>query len=852
MATIDKQKNRDFQLNRCPLVAKIDGTEFVKLSRDMQKLLGCVINEDVSLEYPYAFVSRQKLSDISREVNSPLDHLVEKIGSYAVEEVLVGYACNTVEVDKSVLGAGNFIICLTEETTSAFISYNRSITKNFLKIAKNQIRKKAKQWKDHGTTEEVKETFLRMTRPLYEIDVCLPISKLCCQKHLSDRGPDGVRDGYVELVSSKKFKNIALLTKTETCQTNLESKDVEIQTYHEDLTNKWTAYDFEIPVDFQNIWNHVETDEEEMSNEENDETNSTENKVERVITDEELHIKENRRKQWGKVNNFLKIHIDDIIEAVTFNATVNLYKNDVANLAVNETNSLLMNSRKEYNERVTLVDLRTIKDRHLFSFSWHSTLSNVIICTYSDKDCESCSLITLWSLHSPLWPKIILNCEENISEISFCPLKSYSNIVIGGSFDGKIIVWEIDEHWLIDEQNNEDDILSNDKYIDSVNKEAKIAASAEKAQKLSITSIQWLPSWCGIKADGNFEKICCNSFKLPKPYFATASIDGSILFWSLPRLLSISSKTRSPLHLTIAPIYQLLFEEPDEKVMSRIQITCFNLTLAKSEESLNLDIRNKFNLEKLRKVFVGTVMGEVICCTWEGQIYNADVTDYETCKILTRSCVHDGIVRTMTKSFHLDDVFLTVGGRVFAIWKEDFPYAPIFQKRTKKCRYGEGCWSGRSGMFILTRLDGCFELWDLKEKCNEPVMLQTISGKNAPCTVHAKITPYIIPSPPNAREKLVAILDGPSVLRIFAESGKDSEDENLERIEWLEEFVWRETKRKYDFRHWQNNYLQQHPTALARKSEREEVKAKRKHEEARQRFLMVRPRMPSFCMCDLA
>jgi hypothetical protein len=188
-------------------------------------------------------------------------------------------------------------------------------------------------------------------------------------------------------------------------------------------------------------------------------------------------------------------------------------------------------------------------------------------------------------------------------------------------------------------------------------------------------------------------------------------------------------KARSPLLLTIAPTYRLFFEEPDENVVTRIQVTCFNFPLAKSEESLNLDVRNKSDFERLRKVFIGTITGEVMCCTWEGQILQVEVTDYETCKILSRACIHDGIVRTMAKSPDLDDIFLTVGGRIFAIWKADFPYAPIFQAKSKKYRYGEGCWSGRSGMFILTRLDGCFELWDLKEKCNEPIILQMLSQK---------------------------------------------------------------------------------------------------------------------------
>ena len=264
---------------------------------------------------------------------------------------------------------------------------------------------------------------------------------------------------------------------------------------------------------------------------------------------------------------------------------------------------------------------------------------------------------------------------------------------------------------------------------DPLMKEAKIAASGEKSQKLSITSVQWLPPWCRIESDGNFQKISSDTPKEQKAGFATASMDGTIFFWSLPRSLATPALVRSPLHLTISPIYQLIFEEPGDKTSKRIPITCFAFPLAKNEESSSLNIRDQSDLERLRKVFIGTNLGEVLCCTWESQTFAVDLSDREVCKIATRACIHDGIVKTMVKSPDLDDVFLTVGGRVFAVWKEDFALAPVYQRRSPDCKYGDGCWSGRSGMFVLTRLDGCFELWDLKRKPNEPVLLQTISEK---------------------------------------------------------------------------------------------------------------------------
>lgn len=144
-------------------------------------------------------------------------------------------------------------------------------------------------------------------------------------------------------------------------------------------------------------------------------------------------------------------------------------------------------------------------------------------------------------------------------------------------------------------------------------------------------------------------------------------------------------------------------------------VTCFCFPLARNEDSIT-----ERDLDRLRRVFVGTIEAEVLSCTWEPEI--------EGSKVTSRCCVHDGMVRAMVKSPHLDDVFLTVGGRAFAIWKEDLQDEPIFRRRGNDW-YGDGCWSSRPGIIALVRLDGCFELWDLKRRDDEPVLTQTISEK---------------------------------------------------------------------------------------------------------------------------
>lgn len=106
-----------------------------------------------------------------------------------------------------------------------------------------------------------------------------------------------------------------------------------------------------------------------------------------------------------------------------------------------------------------------------------------------------------------------------------------------------------------------------------------------------------------------------------------------------------------------------------------------------------------------------------------------------------------------------------------------------------------------------------------------------------------KVTLYVWPSPLTIKNKFLAISDGPSSLRVFVEpESKDSREceEDLERLEWFEEFSWRETKRKLDFKRWQNYYLANDATALRRKAEREQAEVHKRHQEARKKFLKVR------------
>ncbi|KAL7288811.1 hypothetical protein TKK_0016788 [Trichogramma kaykai] len=812
-------------LDRSPkhLAADFQAYESLKLDVQSQRRLGCIVNEDVFLECPYAFVPHRVLLELAQESDSPFQAISGKVVSCSLEDVLVGYAEDKLFSDDPV----EFVICLTEEATSLFVTRNRQITRTILDMVHQEINKRhSKPWQERG--DRVDDGRLLASRDSLELNVALPLSQLCRPRLLGDRRPDDVRDGCVELVELyQRYECVAFTTIAKPSQTTLPYDEQWVQTYPGNPKNQWTQYEFVVPDEFLEIWKDDDKDEAN-SDEQGGEAQIENEDNDQEVSEEQLQLEKKRRSAREKLQQFLRNRSKDLLAEVSFNASTNLYKNDVANLSKRET---IIETREEhrdyYEEKVSLIDLNATKGKYLYAAAWHCKVEHIIVAAYADRMAKDYSLVAVWSLLSPLRPKIILDCLERISMLSFCPIEDYTNIMIGGRIDGKIVVWEINESLLV-ENEEETDSLNESTSNEPEHKEARIAISAEKSQRKCITGIQWLPTWCRIESDGNFQRNASCAPKDRKVCFATSSAEGTIYFWPLPRALSRPATARSPLHLTIAPIYQLVIDDQDDKTAGPMALTCFSLPLAKSEESSNLSIRDDADLERLRKVFVGTSGGEVMTCTWESMTFSLDISDREVCKITHRCCLHDGPVRSMIKSPHLDDIFLTVGGRVFAVWKEDYDEGPIFKKRSPGCLYGEACWTGRAGIFALSRLDGSFEIWDLKKKSHAPVLWQVISSK---------VTPFLYPSPPRSSHKFLALLDGISSLRVFCEPHEKSNNKELERLEWFEEFAWRETRRKRDFLRWQADYLSKNPVALQRKIDREQAEIHRKHEEARKKFL---------------
>ncbi|NXF90567.1 WDR63 protein, partial [Eubucco bourcierii] len=167
------------------------------------------------------------------------------------------------------------------------------------------------------------------------------------------------------------------------------------------------------------------------------------------------------------------------------------------------------------------------------------------------------------------------------------------------------------------------------------------------------------------------------------------------------------------------------------------------------------------NLEVLKSIsinfFVGTEDGEIVYSDWKGEIDN-DSAKLASQKHSQTYSSHTETINTLQKSPFFQDIFLSIGGRSFAIWKEGVTNGPILRSSCSAGRNTAGHWSlTRPGVFFIGRDDGNIDTWDLMNKTYEPSRIQTISN-----SVITFISPWIA----SPMQHFLAVSDDLGVLHV--------------------------------------------------------------------------------------
>lgn len=185
-------------------------------------------------------------------------------------------------------------------------------------------------------------------------------------------------------------------------------------------------------------------------------------------------------------------------------------------------------------------------------------------------------------------------------------------------------------------------------------------------------------------------------------------------------------------------------------------------TPIKESPYTELSASSSKNLEALEYIstnfFFGNEDGEVVYSDWKMK------TDTHSKKPVCQRhsqkySLHTETINTLQNSPFFKDIFLSIGGQKFAIWKEGVTSGPILQSSCSAGRYTAGQWSlTRPGVFFIGRDNGNIDIWDLLKKTHEPSHFQNISKS---------IITFISPSSASAEQHFLAVSDDLGVLHIL-------------------------------------------------------------------------------------
>lgn len=822
----------------------IENVEHVSLDPEIQRELGCSVGEYVFLEYPWAYVSRETVLRLAKVEGSSLEQYRDKIEAYGGDTFLVGYSST------ELIGC-DFVICLTEEARSTIARRNAYISKNIRSEVIQKIRKSNRSWESLGSEAALDESLVRNTREFFEIEVCLPIKALGLNRQLCDRSSERSWDSYVELIPYEKFENVERKCVSKMIQTHFEPREIEVQTYPGYPKNAWTQYLYKDTLQLQADNAESEGEEKETEEKESAEEKSEKESEERTSRKEKTtegskevsEIDAEQKPEKSPLEFFLEARAQEMIEAVCYNTVVNVYVDDIETLAQREFEITQLRDEITCVERFSLIDLRFTAGKVISDASWHPSLVGYVavscVTAPSRKTASSSSVkrgvaskpeptVLLWSLANTLQPRLSLWCNQEIYCVSFCPMNG--DFVIGGSASGQVVVWNI--HGQIEDRDVEDTDRADVRldFWSQATVSVTSVSDRDHSHDLPIRRIQWLPDNYRIEPSGKLTKLSTSS----SCQFLTISEDGIVAIWDLLKY-SVTSQLkpsdREDLNGIFRPTYRLDVRPPENPSFTPLQL-CLPSANAFQEGDRRRNELDSTDVDCTKRLWIGTAQGHFACCTWEGQMFDVETSGLEECKLLNCLSAHDGPVVAILRSPHLSDVLLTMGGRVFAIWKDDYLDLPLFRRKSDYV-YTACCWGNRPGTFLMGTSLGDLEIWDIKRRANEPVLRQTISRK--------PITLLSLQESCKLGSKLIGVGDCNSAFRIFEES-TEFEDDILERMDWFEEYIWREVRRKKIFSSWQKDFLQNDATVIAKRQARADeehrlnlemkrLKLQREHEE---------------------
>ena len=805
------------------------------------------VGVNVSSENPWKQISKQFLEDNLSSDTYDMDVLKEKLSEIGDDLLLlIGYVSHLSDETKD-----TFIIYLDELTCKEASEIVKRLEAVERRKIKSSIIKYPRPYQSMGSENEVNYYVKQKRTNIVDVELQSVYPMRYSTAKLQFRLADDVRDGYAELVPAYKDRFENVHRKMVDC--GIQSAPIKIteeqQTVPTFPTNAWSQYLYEM--------------EEEKSKDAETESLDKDDEEDRIPMIIDRRTSKTKHPLPAVVNELddqkMSKQVEELLETLEFNQ-VDMYRNDYPFIAKKE----IQKYQTPYLEEVCcLVNISKCKGRFVTSLDWHPEYSGVCVVAYGfhlkskiikdddEQDDVNRTIIEsnpvlVWSFDDSLYPKLELEAIREISCISFCPYDG--NIIIGGTVNGQIIIWDISdriskveaEELLTPAQTkNRSEIRTylNWSIIDESNKIVLPTAisSIEQSHEDAITSIKWLAR---------------NNFCTPKGYikedreknhfrhFVTSSMDGTVMFWNLD-WSPADDHVKGPKITHKVNLPDELREETSQfKKIDQIFHSHFILKLSRPVTSFTFDegifsydpvIRQQFysnditkrihhkSMSELKQSFnpkmvVGTSIGELCLYFWEGTDFSQGVMlNEQQMQHELYASIHDGPITHVHRNPFLSQVFISLGGFVFGLWHDEFKEFPIFWRR-RKSRLTAFRWSlDRPSVFFLTCEDGSLEIWDLNSRIDIPSMVESLGGNILTELLQHKLS---------LCKSILAVADFNTNLRMFTIPIAFVQQLPNE-IETFRTFVDEEVQRKRDQESWKNEWFEKNKDIIEAKQQAE-------------------------------
>ncbi|XP_066245978.1 dynein axonemal intermediate chain 3 [Euwallacea similis] len=815
----------------------IPGVKRIVLSELTQKIVECAVGKNITSESPWRYVKKKLIQDNLELYGDSSDFgpLREEILSYPKPEILIGYIA-----DETQNKDDEFYLCVTEEATDNVQKIIEKLRLEQEERLHSQLYKDIHQWQSMGSEAEVNESIAKNNRPLLEVEVETRYPIFSGKVQFRLLRAENKKDGYMELKCTveENLSNVYMRRIDSAVQVASALVSAEAQTICTYPRNAATQYLYETgPIESPKIIEHTNRYLENLSD-----LLKVNGTINLYSDDYESLVK---RAVWAKGTNWTEFS-KDLVEYLSF-MDVNLCKGKmISDICWHKMWSGIV--------AIAYCDVSP----NIFYTGPHKR-DEVYTAVHT------VNLVLIWSFLDTLKPKLILESPREIHRITFCDFDE--NVLIGGCKNGQIVVWDIrnklqnveEKKVLTTHQQKYKNFLHSlmgwmkDTHDITIVRPAAVS-DLRHSHKSVVSGVSWVEphhhfSRTGILSLLELDEEGNQKYSMQ---FVTSSLDGTVLIWDLkdkPEMnpggytfkrferfrqkLNELQEKESPyrvLHLNLKPRYRINVSKKDNKnkseAITRSSTSFCWLTYEEKHpgQLKKRDIKERViykpimtNIRSIRpEIKIGTAEGGYAELHLEGQdIDPGKIVNSEPVKYIFCSKYHDGPITSLHTSC-MDNTTLSVGGKIFALWRKDFPDRPILWRRSRQFFTKGELNPFQPFKITLYSVTGVLSHWILPINSKRPIFTQVMSN--------GLLTASAVHQYPGDRV-IYGIGDEQGSFRLFYFE-QTSEDKSVHVKKLTKVFINREINRKKLFLSWQESFNKRNEIYLTKMKEEAEEKAK--------------------------